>query len=117
MIEGLRRGDQETGKIFSDWGIPTVDSIIQCQKIKGLQIIASGGIRTGIDIAKAISLGASLVGLAKPFLEPALKSDKAVEKKINSLIYQLKIVMFCVGAKNISQLKKIKLIKTNNGAS
>ncbi|MFH1705481.1 MAG: type 2 isopentenyl-diphosphate Delta-isomerase [Patescibacteria group bacterium] len=113
IIEGLRSKNKEIGQIFSNWGIPTMESIIQCKKIKGLQIIASGGIRTGIDIAKAISLGANLAGLAKPFLEPGLKSSKAVEDKINSLIYQLKIAMFCVGARNITQLKKIKLIKVN----
>lgn len=113
VIEGKRRevGSEkwEAGKVFSDWGIPTAESIIQCRKVKGLKVIGSGGIRNGIEIAKAIVLGADLVGLALPLLKPATQSAKAVEKKLIQLIQELKITMFCLGAKNISQLKKAQL--------
>lgn len=110
LIEGLRRGkSKELGEIFSNWGIPTAECIVECAKIQGLTIIAGGGIRTGIDMAKAIALGADLVSLGLPLLEPANNSSQAVEEKLESLILQLKIVMFCVGAKSIAELKEEKL--------
>lgn len=119
IIEGERRevrsgsGSRkwEVGRIFSQWGMPTAESIIQCRKVKGLKAIGSGGIRNGIEIAKAIALGADLTGLALPFLEPATQSAKAVEKKLLRLIKELKIAMFCVGVKNIRELKKVQLVR------
>jgi len=107
-IEGFR-AKNSLGEIFSQWGIPTTEAIRQCAKVKGLTIIASGGIRNGIEIAKALVLGADLTGMALPFLEPANKSSSAVEKKLKSLIHQLKITMFCLGVKNIKELKKVIL--------
>lgn len=110
LIEGLRRRKiKKLGKIFSNWGIPTAECIVECSKIKGLSIIASGGIRTGIDIAKAIALGADLVSLALPLLSPSSKSEEAVKEKLEELILQLKIAMFCVGASDIEELKEVKL--------
>lgn len=109
-IEGFRwtrtkmAGD-DLGEVFSDWGIPTAESIVQCRRVKGLKVIGSGGIRNGIEMAKAIALGADLVGLALPFLKPATQSTEAVEMKLTRLIQELKIAMFCVGAKNIDKLK------------
>lgn len=108
-IEGIR-AKNNLGEVFSQWGIPTAESIVQCKKIKGLKIIGSGGIRNGIEIAKAIALGADLVGLALPFLEPATQSATAVEKKLQSLISQLKIAMFCLGVRDIEELKKVELV-------
>ncbi len=112
IIESLRRKkDKELGKIFSNWGISTAESIVLCRQLKGLTIIGSGGIRTGIEIAKALALGADLVGIGLPLLEPATQSTQAVRKKLKNLIFQLKIAMFCVGAKNISEIKKVELRK------
>lgn len=106
-IEGIRA---KTGgeDMFFDWGIPTTQSIIECEKVckkNGVVLIASGGIRSGLDMAKAIALGADYCSIALPFLEPALKSPKAVEELIDQLTNELKIAMFCIGAKNISELK------------
>lgn len=109
-IEGIR-AKNNLGETFSQWGIPTAESIVQCRKVKGLKVIGSGGIRNGIEIAKAITLGADLVGLALPFLKPATKSAKAVEQALLQLIKELKIAMFCLGVKNIKELKRIQLIK------
>ncbi len=105
LIESLRRKDQLTSRIFSQWGIPTSEAIKQCHQISGLTIIGSGGIRNGIEIAKALALGADLVGIALPLLEPATKSSTAVEKKLQAFIFQLKVTMFCLGAKKIKALR------------
>lgn len=115
-IEGFRRArirrkESRLGEIFSRWGLPTAESIRQCRKVKGLKIIGSGGIRNGVEIAKAIALGADLVGLALPFLKPAAQSAKAVEDVLAQLIQELKIAMFCVGAGNIMELKSAQLDK------
>lgn len=109
-IEGVR-AENNLGEVFSQWGVPTADSIIQCRKIKGLRVIGSGGIRNGIEIAKAIVLGADLVGLALPFLKPATKSTEAVEKKLSQLIEELKVTMFSLGVSNLEELKRVKLVR------
>ncbi len=96
------------GKIkgFEEWGIPTALSILMCRDMAN--IIASGGIRSGIDGAKAIALGASLFGAAKPFLD-AHYSGKTKEK-IEEWRDQLKTVLFLTGNKNIEEFKKNKPI-------
>jgi len=111
-IEGIR-AKNELGEAFSQWGIPTAESINQCRKVRGLKVIGSGGIRSGIEMAKAIALGADLTGLALPFLEPATKSARAVEKKIAQLTEELKIAMFSLGARNLKELKRAKLVKVD----
>lgn len=91
---------------FDDWGIPTADSLISvCQAVGRLPVIASGGIRTGVQIAKALALGASFAGMALPLLAPAMKSAAAVRKKIESIIQELKIAMFGCGAADLKQLR------------
>jgi isopentenyl-diphosphate delta-isomerase len=115
--EALAKGNIEVGKLFTNWGIPTTNSILAAKivkdknKDKRMVILGSGGIRTGIDIAKAIGLGSDLAGIAAPFAKAALKSSTAVEDLIERLGMELKIAMFGVGAKDISQLKSKKLIQ------
>ncbi len=98
-------------RAFQDWGNPTAQCVEECCKIDGLEIIASGGIRNGAEVAKAIALGARMVGIGLPLLSAAQKSETAVIRLLNTLIYELKIVMFGVGAKNLEELKKAKLLK------
>ena len=96
---------------FDDWGIPTADSLIAVRKAAGkVPLIASGGIRTGVQMAKAFALGASFVGMALPLLAPALKSSEAVKNKIESIIKELKIAMFGCGASSLDQLRNKKVI-------
>jgi len=105
------RSKSRLGEVFREWGIPTAECIKEVRKATQLEIIASGGIRSGLDAAKAICLGANIAGIAAPLLKPALNSSKALEKYISGLIKQLKTAMFCTGAKNIRGLDMAKLRK------
>lgn len=92
---------------FSDWGIPTAESLrmVKAEVQDELTVISSGGIRTGLDIAKSIALGADLVGIAGPLLRLAAESVRAVVQGLGQLIEELKATMFFTGAANIEQLK------------
>jgi isopentenyl-diphosphate delta-isomerase len=107
-VEGYRRQD-DLGFIFQNVGITTDKALIECSEINGLQLIAGGGIRNGIDIVKSIMLGASLSGMAKPLLEPALQSPEACIEYFEKIKHQISIAMFAIGAKDINSLKEKKL--------
>jgi isopentenyl-diphosphate delta-isomerase len=115
LIEAYRAKNPiqaKIGETFRNWGIPTAESLLAVKEYApGKTVFASGGIRTGIDIAKAIVLGADAVGIAHPLLEPATKSVEAVEEKLSQYIEELKITMFCLGVKSIEELKKTNLLK------
>jgi len=118
LVEGLRgKADKNLGEIFSQWGIPTVESILQSKRLKEREkdnkivILGSGGVRTGVDIAKAIVLGADMAGIAAPFAKAGLVSAEEVEKFIGGLVAELRTVMFGVGADNLQRLRKTKLEK------
>jgi isopentenyl-diphosphate delta-isomerase len=111
IAKQVKRSKQEyLGKALWNWGIPTAISVVETRKRTKLKIIASGGIRTGTEIAKSIVLGADAVGVAKPFLKKAIEGEDALEEFINHLIQELKVIMFLVGAKNISELSKAPAI-------
>jgi len=97
----------EIGKTFWDWGIPTAVSLIQTVEVVKIPVIASGGIRNGLDGAKALALGASAIGIASPLLKPAIKSSKEVVSVLQRIIEELKIAMLLSGAKNINQLRSV----------
>lgn len=110
-IEAARAEDLPLGEIFADWGLTTPDSIAQIRRIEGVTVIGSGGIRNGLDAAKAIALGADLVGMAYPFLEPATESAASVAAKVERTVRELKICMFCLGVRTISGLQKTMIRK------
>jgi isopentenyl-diphosphate delta-isomerase len=109
-IEAARDDDVEIGELFADWGIPTPESIRRLAAIDGLTVIGSGGVRSGLDAAKAIALGADLAGLAQPFLGPAMESAERVGEKIERTLRELRIAMFCVGARNLAELRRAELV-------
>lgn len=95
---------------FADWGIPTADSIQYVkQAAPQLPILASGGLRDGIDVAKCVALGATLAGMAGPFLKAAVVSVDAVIDFAHEINTQLKIAMLCAGAGDIPALMNTPL--------
>ena len=85
------------------------ENIRQLSGVAGIQIIGSGGVRTGLDVAKAIALGADLAGMAKPFLEAAMESSAAVTVKAQQTIRELRVAMFCAGAGSVDELGNVEL--------
>jgi isopentenyl-diphosphate Delta-isomerase len=109
IIDALRSNRDFSG--FSDWGIPTPISILE-SKI-GLPLIATGGIRSGVDVAKSIALGADVCGMALPFLRVLNEKGKeGVAEFIDKIQTELKVAMTLTGSKNIAELKKAKFILT-----
>lgn len=97
---------------FRHWGIPTAESIVMARRgAPHLPIIASGGLRNGIDIAKCIALGASVGGIARPFLKAAARSDEALDEMVSEVIAELRIAMFAAGAGNIQALQHTPLVR------
>jgi len=101
---------EHLGKTFWNWGIPTAISIVESSV--GLPIIATGGVRTGMDMAKCLVLGASLCGVALPLVAPALKGKKEVTDKLNTMIEELKVAMFLTGCRSIHDIQKAKIVIT-----
>jgi isopentenyl-diphosphate delta-isomerase len=108
-VERLRTDNKVSQNLtdaFASWGIPTAESIKMVRRgASGLPIIASGGIRHGLDAAKAIALGADAVGLAAPLLKAAYLSSEAVTGALEELTQGLSLAMFCLGVPNLSALK------------
>jgi len=104
------------GDIFWDWGIPTAISLIEVSQTVKIPVIASGGIRTGLDAAKALALGANLVGIAQPVLKAAVKGMEETETLLSLLIEGLRSTMFLVGAQSIENLRKVPVVVTGKVA-
>jgi len=114
-----RQGDefhQRLGEAFWNWGIPTAASLIETTQSVRTSAIASGGIRSGIDVAKALALGASLAGMAHPVLNSAFHSAEAVEKKLQLIIEELRNTMFLVGANSVKKLASAPVVVTGKMA-
>lgn len=96
---------------FAGWGIPTAESLRLCRAaVPGLPLIASGGIRDGIDVAKAVALGATAAGMAGPALRAAAVSADALTELLGTVIEVLRIAMFCTGARDLAALARVPLL-------
>ena len=105
LIDSIRAGIDSA--VFRNWGIPTAVSVMECQV--GLPVIATGGIRTGLHMAKAIALGADLCGIALPFLRVLAKEGtEGVERYIDILKADFIRAMFLTGCRTIGDLKNAR---------
>jgi isopentenyl-diphosphate Delta-isomerase len=108
------RGDERihtTGQLFRDWGIATPISIVESQ-LALLPLISTGGVRSGLDMARALALGATLVGIGFPFLKAASESYEAVCLLLESIVAELKVAMQLSGAASIAQLQQTDIVVT-----
>ncbi len=107
-IENYRNNDGgDLGELFQDWGIPTPVSLGKLAKYhNNITLTASGGVRNGIDMVKSVVLGATLCGIAKPFLKPAMESPDKVIEVIERLKKEFVTAMFLLGMKNIKSLHR-----------
>ncbi len=101
---------EHLGELFWDFGIPTVASIIESRV--SLPVIATGGIRTGIDIAKSIALGASAASAALPFVGPALEGKESVARVLSRMLDEFRVAMFLCGCANIQDLRNAPVVVT-----
>ncbi len=108
-VETYRAEDRYLGETFWDWGIPTAISTVEVTNSVNVPVISSGGIRSGLEAAKAIALGADAVGMALPFLKNST-SQEQLNKFISRFNDSLRIAMFLVGASNIEELKEANLV-------
>ena len=109
-VESERATDakqRRLGATFAEWGLPTAECITTIRAIAPtIPLIASGGLRNGLEVAKAIALGADLAGLAQPFLEAACESETALEELVDVLMAEIATVLFCTGNANLAALKR-----------
>jgi isopentenyl-diphosphate Delta-isomerase len=97
---------------FADWGIPTTECVRQVRAaVPEATVIASGGVRSGVDVAKAVALGADLAGTAKPALLSAVdeRGTEAVVEGLEGFIRELRVAMFCAGCATLADLRALSL--------
>ncbi|MEM8503088.1 MAG: type 2 isopentenyl-diphosphate Delta-isomerase [Cyanobacteria bacterium P01_D01_bin.1] len=116
-VESERAKDakqRRLGNTFADWGIPTANCLTSIRSKSSLEkvpLIASGGLRDGLQAAKAIALGADLVGMALPFLQAASQSEAALAELSEALIAELTTVLFCTGSESLRSLRRPGVIE------
>ncbi len=98
------------GGALWNWGIPTAISVVETTQKTDLAVISSGGIRTGVEIAKSIALGADIGGMAKPFLEKAIQGRDALADYVDNIIREIRVAMFLVGARNVVELQRVPVL-------
>ena len=102
--------EKQIAEPFIDWGMDTVELLRSVSSSNpSLNLIGSGGVRNGLDVARCIRLGATVSALAQPFLAPALESTEAVIEKITVLKEQLRWAMFLTGSSDLDALRKVPL--------
>jgi isopentenyl-diphosphate Delta-isomerase len=110
LVESFRAADggsdaaARLGQLLGGWGLPTAVSVVECAGL-GLPLIATGGIRSGLDAAKALALGADLVGVARPMLSAALEGEEALRAYIEEFLQTLRVVLFLTGCRSVVDLR------------
>lgn len=107
---------ERLGQTFWDWGIPTAVCVFEVSRSVKIPVIASGGVRTGLDVAKSLALGASLVSVSAPVLRPATQSVGQVKKTLELIIEELRNTMFLTGVDTTKKLRKAQLVITGKTA-
>lgn len=110
QVEKLRSKDplrKAAAEAFNSWGIPTKDCIVSVRSELGsaVPVVASGGMKTGVDAAKALTIGADVTGFARKLLQAATESEEAVVKTMEQIEFELKMTMFGIGVTTIEELK------------
>lgn len=109
-VEQVVRYGEVRNPALADWGVPTAQALLETRAaLPGMPLMASGGIRTGMDAAKAIALGADVVALARPLLAPAIESAAAVVDVLGEFIEDLRVCLHCAGATDLAELRRIGL--------
>jgi isopentenyl-diphosphate delta-isomerase len=107
-VESYRVGNEaevEVAEAFDDWGIPTSLALTRARDAcPGMPLIASGGIRHGVDVVKCLALGAGLVGMARPLLAAAMESAEAIDHRMHVLQRQMRIAMFCLAVTTVAEI-------------
>jgi isopentenyl-diphosphate Delta-isomerase len=108
------RGDEQTmqiGLLYRDWGIATPIAVVEAG-VARLPLIATGGVRSGLDVARALALGATLVGIGFPLLKAASESYEKVCELLESILAEMKVAMQLSGAASIAQLRETDIVIT-----
>lgn len=110
QVEKLRSQDplkKAAAEAFNNWGIPTKNCIVSVRShLKDVPVVASGGMKTGVDAAKAITIGADIIGYARQLLQAATETTRSVIQTMDQIELELKMTMFGIGVKSIEELKQ-----------
>ena len=107
-VEQLVRYGEVRYPAVADWGIPTAQALMEVRReLPGMPLMASGGVRSGMDAAKALALGADVVAMARPLLAPAIESTDAVVDVLGGFIEELKVCLHGCGAANLEKLRSV----------
>ena len=107
-VEQVVRYGEVRYPAVADWGIPTAQALMEVRRtLPEMPLVASGGVRSGMDAAKALALGADVVAMARPLLAPAIESSAAVVDVLGGFIEELRICLHCCGAADVAELRRI----------
>ncbi|HMV67763.1 MAG TPA: alpha-hydroxy-acid oxidizing protein [Myxococcota bacterium] len=107
---------QIVGRRLAGFGVPTPESASIARRAMGDRlVVASGGIRTGMDAAVALALGADVVAFARPLLEAAVNGEDAIVEALETFLFELRVICFCTGARTPADLRGVRVIDARAG--
>jgi isopentenyl-diphosphate delta-isomerase len=107
-VEQVVRYGEVRFPAVADWGIPTAQALMEVRReLPEMPLVASGGVRSGMDAAKALALGADVVAMARPLLAPAIESSEAVVDMLGGFIEELKVCLYGCGAADLAELRRV----------